>query len=553
MRVMSDDPRRFRRVAMGELFSLRVKAVLLLLGAVVVAGLIVYLGFSPRFARTFSEELSKRGNAMVKILEKHQDLRLALSLKDAARAGAVADEVLKGDPDSRYVVLIDAEGKVLGKSAVGMAPGALDAVLEGSFNERDGVQHFLREVMREGEVGGELDFAAEPAPTARRLGKVLLGLSSESANRQLQSQMIVTVTVTAAVLVVAFLFFFTRISSRLRSIGQLAAQIAAGNLIWRGEEDRGRDEISTLSAALTDMATETGAMVGRMQDAAQALAHASAEILTSATQQGGAATRQAASVSETGATVAELRQAFSQASERAQSVIDLAKASEESTHTGRAAVQESVAGMEVIRDHVTTISKAILSLVERTNQIGTMIKTVNELTEQSNVLAVNAAIEAARAGEHGRGFAVVAREVRNLAERSKDSTAQIATILKDIEKASSETFGVIEEGMRKAKLGLEVATRAGQSIAQLGDAISDSSTAAKQIAASTRQQAVGVDQIWQAMREIDRTVNDGAQGIRQLEAASKNMKELSDQMTTLVSRYDVDRSRAGRVAELIKT
>src|SRR3954465_1927826 len=181
-------------------------------------------------------------------------------------------------------------------------------------------------------------------------------------------------------------------------------------------------------------------------------------------------------------------------------------------------------------------------LVERTNQIGTIIDAVNDLAEQSNVLALNAAIEAAKAGEQGRGFAVVAREVRSLAERSKDSTAQVRAILQDIEKASRDAQQTIEEGKAVTATGVELASRAGESISLLDNAIGESSTAAKQIAASTRQQAVGVEQIWQAMRDIDRAVNESASGIRQLEGASRNMKDLSEQMTELVSRYRVSRN-----------
>jgi methyl-accepting chemotaxis protein len=337
--------------------------------------------------------------------------------------------------------------------------------------------------------------------------------------------------------------FFSNISARLRRLAQFAAQIASGDLTASVKDDSG-DEISDLAASLGQMTDRTGAMVAQLQEAAQALARVSTEIMSSSAQQGESATRQAASVSETGATVSELRETFQQAAERAQAVIDLAKKSEESTTAGRGAVEESVAAMEQIRDQVVTISKTIIGLVDRTNQIGAIIDAVNDLAEQSNVLALNAAIEAAKAGEHGRGFAVVAREVRTLAERSKDSTGQVRSILQDIEKASREALGVIEEGTRKTQVGMELADRAGQTIGSLDRAIAESSTAAKQIAASTRQQAVGVDQIWQAMREIDRVVNESASGIRQLESASKNMKELSDAMTELVVRYRVHQRSA---------
>jgi methyl-accepting chemotaxis protein len=308
----------------------------------------------------------------------------------------------------------------------------------------------------------------------------------------------VTILVTAVVLVLAFLWFFTTIARRLNRMGKFAERVAAGDLVT-DLDDGTNDEIGRLARALTEMTQRTGTMVARMQDAANSLARVSAEILTSSSQQGQSATKQATSVAETGATVAELRETFNQAAERAQAVIDLAKKSEESTSSGRLAVEESIGAMGSIRDQVIAISRTMIGLVERTNQIGTIIDAVNDLAEQSNVLALNAAIEAAKAGDQGRGFAVVAREVRNLAERSKDSTAQVRSILQDIEKASREALGVIEEGTRKTQAGVELATKAGESIFHLDRAINESSTAAKQIAASTRQQAVGVEQIWQAI------------------------------------------------------
>src|SRR5439155_8907767 len=149
-------------------------------------------------------------------------------------------------------------------------------------------------------------------------------------------------------------------------------------------------------------------------------------------RQAGNASKQAASVTEMGATVAELRETFNQATTKAEGVIDLARRSEESSSGGSEAVKQSIDGMMHIREQVAAIAHTIDGLVQRTDQIDAIIDVVNDLAEQSNVLALNAGIEAARAGEHGRGFAVVAREVRSLAERSKESTAQVRGILLDI-------------------------------------------------------------------------------------------------------------------------
>jgi methyl-accepting chemotaxis protein len=240
-----------------------------------------------------------------------------------------------------------------------------------------------------------------------------------------------------------------------------------------------------------------------------------------------------------GATVAELRETFNQATTKAESVIDLARRSEESSSGGAEAVKESIDGMGHIREQVAAISNTIQGLVQRTDQIDAIIDVVNDLAEQSNVLALNAGIEAARAGEQGRGFAVVAREVRSLAERSKESTSQVRAILQDIKLAGREAVRAIEEGSRRAQSGMEVANAAGDAIKRLGDAIAASSASAMQIASSTRQQSVGVEQIWQATKEIDRIATETANGIQQLESAAANMKLLSATMAEIVGRYKI--------------
>ncbi len=531
--------------------TLAARALVILLAAVLVSALVAYQVFGPAFAKTFERELQKRGQGLTQVLEQHQELRLALSLRDGKAAARVSEQVVAGDADLTYLLLVDGSGALIGGAAADPSAdlaGLVRAHGTPQVDDETRLYRFTKDVVRAaapaGAAGGDdLDFAtgAEAAAGGEaRLGSLLLGLSAGAAQRQLANQTLATIGLTAFLLALAFFFYFARIARRLDRMGKFAAEVASGNLA-AAVLDQDDDELGRLAASLGEMTEKTGSMVGRLQDAAMALARASTEILASSTHQGQAATRQAASVTETGATVAELRETFQQAAERAQAVIDLAKRSEDSTTSGRRAVDESVAAMEQIRDQVLNISRTMVGLVDRTNQIGTIIDAVNDLAEQSNVLALNAAIEAAKAGEHGRGFAVVAREVRSLAERSKDSTAQVRTILHDIERASREALSVIEEGTRKTQVGMDLANRSGDSIGRLDQAISESSTAAQQIAASTRQQAVGVEQIWQAMREIDKAVNESATGIRQLEGASHNIKGLSDQMAQLVTQYKVRR------------
>src|SRR4030067_173625 len=109
--------------------------------------------------------------------------------------------------------------------------------------------------------------------------------------------------------------------------------------------------------------------------------------------------------------------------------------------------------MHRIQEQMESIAQSIVRLSEQGQAIGEIIATVNDLAEQSNMLAVNAAIEAAKAGEQGKGFAVVAQEVKSLAEQSKQATAQVRTILGDIQKATSGAVMATEQGSKAGETG----------------------------------------------------------------------------------------------------
>jgi methyl-accepting chemotaxis protein len=529
--------------------SLMAQAVALLVTVLLGVGLLARLVFVPLLSQAFDREVQKRGDAMVGILDQNREVRVALALRDPDRAYTVAQEVLRGDPEARYVMLLDPDGALMGLAidrVHGIDRDTVVHVLRTPANgnaEEGGIHRFTREVVRDEDEAVDLGDGSgiDPGKLPRNLGKVVLGLSASSSKDRVGQLTFWVVFLTGVSLLVVFFLFFLRLVTRIDRLTRQAERAAAGDLMSgiRGERDDIPDELGRLGSALVLMTGNMASVVGRLQEAATALATASADILNSSTQQGRSASRQASSVSETGATLSELRQIFAQAAERAQAVIDLAKRSEDSTSSGRTAVQESVLAMEQIRDEVSHISSSIQGLVERTQRIGAIVDTVNDLAEQSNVLALNAAIEAARAGDQGKGFAVVAREVRNLARRSKESTGEIRAILEDIGRASREAIAVIHEGSRKTHSGVELATRAGESIVNLDQAIDASSTAAKQIAASIRQQSAGMEQIWQAMKDVDRSVQESVSGIQQLESASKTIKDLSDRMMELVSAYRV--------------
>src|SRR6476469_7503410 len=137
--------------------------------------------------------------------------------------------------------------------------------------------------------------------------------------------------------------------------------------------------------------------------------------------------------------------------------------------------------MKSVRDKVQIIAQTILDLSKQTQQIGEITSVVNNLAQQSKMLALNASIEAAKAGEAGKGFAVVATEVKNLAEQSEHSTAQVQKILEDIRHATEKAVMVTEEGTKGVDYGTQLIEQTGDIIRNLNDVISETTIASEQI------------------------------------------------------------------------
>jgi len=257
-------------------------------------------------------------------------------------------------------------------------------------------------------------------------------------------------------------------------------------------------------------------------------------ILESTSRQIAMANEQDAVVTETTATVNEVRATVTETAERAQSVAETAQLSVDISKNGSEAVSETISGMNVIRRRVEDIADNILVLSEHTQQIGEIIAAVNNLADQSRMLALNASVEAARAGEEGKGFAVVAMEVRNLADQNRDATVQVREILGEIQRATNSAVMVTEEGSKGVDSGQHLVNRAGDSIRELAKAIEDAAMAAMQIAASTRQQTIGMDQLTQAMRTIKHATTETVSSTMQVEASVQRLREVAYQVNEIL-------------------
>ncbi|MGR9087453.1 MAG: methyl-accepting chemotaxis protein [Gammaproteobacteria bacterium] len=275
-------------------------------------------------------------------------------------------------------------------------------------------------------------------------------------------------------------------------------------------------------------------LVQQVREGIKVLGSGTSEILVATNQVASSSLETATSVNQTMATVEEVKQTVQVASQKAGHVLESARKLGQVSQNGKTSVEATIEGMRRIREQMEYIGESIMRLSDQIQAIGEIVAAVNDLSDQSNLLAVNAAIEAAKAGEQGKGFSVVAQEIKSLATQSKEATAQVRTILSDIQKATGTAVLATENGAKAVEAGVKQSAQAGESIRLLADSIVEAAQAATQIAASNQQQLMGMDQVAMAMENIKQASSQNVASTKQTETEAQKLHELGMKLKRLV-------------------
>jgi methyl-accepting chemotaxis protein len=330
---------------------------------------------------------------------------------------------------------------------------------------------------------------------------------------------------------------FQRMVQSLQEVAKVTERITLGDLTVTVQPQSARDVMGNVLARLVQNLRE---VTRQIQDGVTLLGATTSEILAAIAQVAAGASETASAVTETATTVEEVKQTALLASQKAKTVADSSQVAAHISRTGEKSVEEAIGRMERIREQMQSIADSVIKLGEQSRAIGEIITAVNDLADQSNLLAVNAAIEAANAGEYGKGFAVVAQEVKNLAEQSKRATAQVRTILGDIQKATNVAVMVTDQGTKAVEAGVAQSVEAGGSIRLLAKSMMEAAQAVAQIAASSQQQAVGMDQVVVAVESIKDASNQNVASMNQVESSMQHLFELGQRLQQLVGRYKLN-------------
>ncbi|WP_423821601.1 methyl-accepting chemotaxis protein [Salinisphaera sp. SPP-AMP-43] len=267
----------------------------------------------------------------------------------------------------------------------------------------------------------------------------------------------------------------------------------------------------SLMASVEAMRRDLAAMIARVRQGSESIDSAAGEIADGNTDLSTRTQQQAASLEETAASMEQLTSTVSHNADNASNASGLADKSSQALDDSRRLIGEVVETMGNIRRGADEIS-----------QITTLI---DDIAFQTNLLALNASVEAARAGEHGRGFAVVASEVRKLAHRSADAAKNIT--------------GLVERSVSQAHSGAERVDQASESMQTLGEHVEQTRTLMAEISSASNEQSRGIEQVNQAVTQMDEVTQQNAALVEEASAASQSLKDQAISLRETVQRFRV--------------
>lgn len=292
------------------------------------------------------------------------------------------------------------------------------------------------------------------------------------------------------------------------------------------------DSFNALLERVQSSLQEVAASVQVLSQESDHLTEASTEIRHISTQSSEAA----ASVAST---VEELTVSINLIAERTRHAQALTATSGRRASDGGQTIQAMIEQVRAIAGVVHAAAEQIQQLQQQTGSISSVVNVIREVADQTNLLALNAAIEAARAGEQGRGFAVVADEVRKLAERTAQSTQEIAHLISGIQQGALGAVGVMQDVVKRVESGVADAGTAIDAVESIRHSVDEAQGTVSEIAYSIQEQNQASNMISGEMERLALISEEATHAVTQTSDSAQELQSLSNRLKDVVARYRI--------------
>jgi methyl-accepting chemotaxis protein len=337
--------------------------------------------------------------------------------------------------------------------------------------------------------------------------------------------------IASSVLVIVFGIWLInrRIILPIRDVIGYITQLSQGHF-ERGFQIQRQDELGSLAKAANILRDSLFSTLTQLKQSIDQLDQSSSKLKNTSSIMAGSARDQLGRTDLVATAMHEMSATAQDVANSAATAAVAANQADRAAQEGEQVMQSTITMITRMSGEIENTAGVIQQLDEDSRRISTVLEVIRNIADQTNLLALNAAIEAARAGEHGRGFAVVADEVRTLAKRTADSTAEINTIITTVQSGTKDAVQAIASSRLLSSDSVEKVTEAGDMLQQITKAISEIHNMTQQIATAAEEQTSVVEDISRNLIEIKDIATDNQDNANVTEGTSHQLHTISSEL-----------------------